>query len=280
MVAITAEALPGGPWVGLTVTGIAAGTAVLTIWRTAGRERWAVNGAQDVEAVDSLFVIDYAPPLNQPASYVVEVTAGPGAGVPVPAAAVTVASASGFIHDPLDPTVVVPVWSSRAPSGETVLSATAFRKLQRSADVTMHNIMGGRLPVAIGGQRRAPAGVDLSVLTDAEAQNERLRDMLDNSSVLVVRTLPDWGGALPPVAYVSVPEVVEEPLTAHLGPGVGSYLTRWSMVGDVVRPSSAAVLISLFTYDDVTALFATYDQKQASAGGGSYLADQKNPLGT
>lgn len=263
----------------MTVTGLAPGNAVLTVWRTAGGAREAVRGGRALAAVDSAFVLDYEVPLGVPVSYEVEVTAGPDTGAAVRAADLTVLSDCGYIHDPLDPTVAVPVWAWRAPNGEPGLAGTAFRSLTRSADVATHNVMGSRLPVAIGGQRRAPSGVDLSVLTDAEAQNTRLRDMLDNSSVLVARTLPGWALPMPPVAYVALPEVVEVPLTANLPAGAGRYLTRWEMVGQVVRPASAAVLIALFTYQDVEALFATYAQKQASAGGGSYLDDLKNPLG-
>ena len=279
MVAVTVEALAEGPWAGVTITGLSAGAHVLTVWRTAGGERLPVRGARDLDAVDSAYVIDYEVPLAQAVTYDVEMVSGPDAGAVVAPASVTVPSSCGYVHDPLDPTVVVPVWASRAPGGEPVLGGTAFKTLVHEADVSYHNIIGARLPVAIGGSRQAASGVDLSMLTDAEAQNTRLRDMLANTSLLVVRGLPAWlGEAWPPVAYVSAPSVVEYPLTAHLQRGVGRYLTRWEMVGRRVRGSSASVLISLFTYDDVAAVFATYDQKQAAAAGLTYLEDLKNPL--
>lgn len=277
-VAVAVEALDDGPWAGVTITGLAAGNQIVTVWRTADGERLPVRGARKLEVVDSAFVIDYEVPLGRVVSYELEVVSGADAGAVVPPAAVTVASSSGYVHDPLNPTVVVPVWSSRAPSGEAVLAGTAFRALTLEAEVSYHAIVGARLPVAIGGARQAASAVDLSMLTDAEAQNTLLRDMLEDTSVLVVRGLPEWiADAWPPVAYVSAPVVVEEPLTAHR-PGVGKYLTRWTMEGRRVRGSSASVLISLFTYDDVAALFDTYDQKQAAAGSGTYLDDLKNPL--
>lgn len=280
MVAITAELLDGGPWAGITVSGLSAGNHVVTVWRSVSGAREAVSGGKAWAVIDSDYLIDYAVPLGRWVSYQVEVTAGPDAGAVVPAVDVFRPSDCGFIHDPLDPTAVVPVWATRAPSGEPVLAGTAFAQLVRAADVSVHNIIGSSLPVAIGGQRRAASGVDLSVLTDAEAQNTALRDMVEQSAVVVVRTPPGWfGDAWPAVAYVAMPEVVEQPLTAHKLHEAGRYLTRWGLVGQVVRGSSAPVLISLFTYDDVAALYATYDQKQASAGGGSYLDDLKNPLG-
>lgn len=281
MVALLAEERTDGPWVGLTISGLGVGTDVLTVWRTAGGERLPVQGARDLEAVDSAYVIDYEVPFGVPATYVLEVLEGPDTGLTA-SATLTVESACGYLHDPLEPSVVVPVWATRAPSGEPVLAGTAFRDLVRGADVEVHRILGSRYPVAIGGQRQAAAGVDLSVLADAEVQNTRLRDMVGRASVLVVRPLPGWlGGALPPVGYVSVPEVIEQPLTAHRVdlPETGRHLTRWEMVGQYVRPSAASILVALFTYQDVEALFETYAQKQASAGGGTYLDDLKNPLG-
>ena len=282
MVALAVEARPDGPFAGVTVSGLAAGTAVLTLWRTAGSERLAVRGARLLEVVDSAYVIDYEVPLGQVVTYDVEILEGPDTGAVVPSAVITVASACGYLHDPLDPTVVVPVWASRAPNGEPVLAGTAFADLVRSADVEVHKVLGSSYPVAIGGQRQAAAGVDLSLLSDAEVQNTRLRNMVKQATVLVLRPLPGWlDDALPPVCYVSVPEVIEHPISARFVglPATGRYLTRWEIVGQLVRTSSASVLVALFTYQDVEALFSTYDQKQASAGGGTYLDDLKNPLG-
>lgn len=281
MVALLAELRNDGPWAGITVSGLSAGTDVLTLWRTAGGERLPVKGARNLEAVDSVYVIDYEVPLGLPVTYEVEFLSGPDTGAAA-SDSLEVSSPCGYIHDPLDPSVVVPVWATRAPNGEPVLAGTAFAELVRGADVEVHRILGSAYPVAIGGQRQAAAGVDLSLLSDAEVQNTRLRNMVSEATVLVVRPLPGWlNDALPPVGYVSVPEVLEQPLTARRLnlPETGRYLTRWEIIGQYVRPSSASVLIALFTYQDVEALFETYAQKQASAGGGTYLDDQKNPLG-
>ncbi|UXE05368.1 minor tail protein [Arthrobacter phage Renna12] len=282
MVAIAAAARADGPWVDVTVTGLAAGTAVLTVWRTADGERVPVRGGRNLEAVDSLLLIDYEPPLARLVTYDVEVVSGPDTGAVIAPASVTVASSCGYIHDPLDPSVVVPVWATRAPSGQAVLAGSAWAELTRAADVSVHNVLGSSLPVAIGGQRRAPSGVDLSMFTDAEAQNTLLRNMVKGAAVLVVRGLPGWiGDAWPGVAYVSLPAVVESPLkSGRAGSmGAGSFLTQWTLQGQVVRQTTARVLIALFTYQDVEDFFSTYDQKQLSAGGGTYLDDQKKPLG-
>ncbi|AYN56833.1 minor tail protein [Arthrobacter phage Andrew] len=283
MVAIAAAARTDGPWVDVTVTGLAAGTAVLTLWRsTADGDRVPVRGGRNLEAVDSALLIDYEAPLGRAITYEVEVLSGPDTGAVVAPASAMVASSCGYVHDPLDPSVVVPVWATRAPSGQPVLVGSAWADLTRAADVSVHNVIGSSLPVAIGGQRRAPSGLDLSMLTDAETQNTLLRNMVQGAAVLVVRGLPGWlGQAWPAVAYVSLPEVVESPMKSGrpMGAGVGSFLTQWTMKGQVVRQTTARVLIALFTYQDVEDFFSTYDQKQISAGSGTYLDDQKNPLG-
>ncbi|URM86985.1 minor tail protein [Arthrobacter phage Basilisk] len=276
---VVAEALAEGPWAGVTVRGLDAGVAVLNLWRTADGERLAVRGGRGVEAIDSAYVIDYEVPLGRLVSYELEVVSGADAGAMTAPASVTVASECGYIHDPLDPTVVVPVYRTRAPGGAAVLGVRAWESLKRSADVELHQVIGSKRPVAIGGQRQVPADFPLDLLTDAEAHNTVLRNLMAEAAVIVVRGLPGWlGDAWPGVAYVAVPEVVEVPLTAGRG-GAGRFLTQWTLQGQAVRASSARVLVALFTYQDVEELFATYNQKQAVAGGGSYLDDLKKPLG-
>ncbi|QGH74504.1 minor tail protein [Arthrobacter phage Kuleana] len=282
MAAISVAARTDGPWADVTLSGFSAGSHTVIVWRTAAGERVPVRGTRNLEVIDSGLVVDYDVPMGWPATYEVEVLSGPDAGALVPTASLTYESPCGYLHDPLDPTVAVPVWATRAPNGEPVLASGAFAELVRGADVSVHRILGSRHPVAIGGQRAAAAGVDLSVMADAELQNTRLRDMTSNSTVLVARLLPGWlNGAFPPVAYLSVPEVLEQPVTAGRGlaQGFGQHLTRWQMVGQIVRPATGAVLVALFTYQDVEDLFDTYEQKQIAAGGGTYLDDMKQPLG-
>ncbi|UVK62556.1 minor tail protein [Arthrobacter phage TaylorSipht] len=276
---LLAEELAEGPWAGVTVSGLSAGgTDVLTIWRTSDGERVPVRGGRNLEAVDSAYVIDYEVPLGRSVTYELEVLSGPDAGGMVFAPDIVVAAECGYIHDPLDPLTVVPVYRTAAPDGRAVLGVRAWESLTRASDVEVHRVIGASRPVAIGGQRQAPADFPLDLLTDAETHNTALRDMLDRAAVIVVRALPGWlGAAFPAVAYVATPEVVEVPLTAGRG-GPGRFLTQWTLQGSVVRSSTARVLVALFTYQDVEEMFATYDQKQAAAGGGSYLDDLKNPL--
>ncbi|QOI67662.1 minor tail protein [Arthrobacter phage Orcanus] len=276
---IVAEPLAEGPWAGVTVRGLAAGEAVLNIWRTADGERLAIRGGKNLEAVDSAFVIDYEVPLGRAVTYELEVVSGPDAGASAVAPVMVRESDCGYIHDPLDPLVAVPVYRTAAPGGEAVLGVRAWQTLTRAADVEVHQVVGSSKPVAIGGQRQAPADFPLDLLTDAETHNTILRDLMDRAAVIVVRGLPEWlGSAWPAVAYVALPEVVETPLTAGRG-GPGRFLTQWTLEGQNVRSSAARVLVALFTYQEVEEMFTTYAQKQAAAGGGTYLDDLKNPLG-
>lgn len=274
---LSVEVFAGSPWVGVTVRGLAAGDHVVTVWRTADGERLAVRGGRRRRVVDSDYLIDYEVPLERPVTYEVEVLLGPDAGRLFAPVTVFVESDCGYIHDPADPTTVVPVYGDRSPNGEPTFRGQAFASLLYEADVSVHTIIGSSKPVAIGGLVQAVSGVDLSMLTRAEAENTRLRDMLAQTSTLVVRGLPGWvRDAWPGLAYVSKSSHAEQPLDVPWG----GYLTRWQLQGRIVRGTNSAVLISLFTYQDVAALYATYEQKQTAMGGRTYLDDLKNPLGT
>ena len=138
----------------------------------------------------------------------------------------------------------------------------------------MFRIMGDPRPVSISTGRTAPSGVPLVWRTRAEAENVRLSDLVRQAPHLVIRPLPEWGSRIPGTATYLAQTVEESKvIRGH----TGNAWTQWETSGDVVRPSSARVLIALWTYQDVAEIFATYDQKQSAATGYSYLEDQKNP---
>lgn len=91
--------------------------------------------------------------------------------------------------------------------------------------------------------------------------------------IVVIRPLPSWG-PLPDVIY-TVPTVSEEPVYGE----DGVIMTTWNLTGDSVRAPTMSVLVPLWTYDAVQALWVTYQdiQTQATATTSRYLDVQADP---
>lgn len=274
MVSITAVPLMTDPTdrVGVTVSGLAGSDQLITVWRRWDSEREAVSGARRISVVDSFYVEDFKAPLQRAITYELEVLSGPHAGVQGITAASFLTSTSGWIHDPLSPSMAVRVHGVKV-GDETYFRSEAFTKISRNAKISTFDIMGASKPVSLGGIRQAASGIPLSMTTRAESENVRLRDMVNGTAHLIIRPLPEWGDYLPGTATYAAGNMDEIPVDVAMG---GS-MTRWETTGDIVRGSSVRVLIALWTYQQVAEIFATYNQKQAAAGAGSYLDDQKNP---
>lgn len=261
------------PRVGVTVEGLSPGDHVISVWRTTGGERVPVRGARSTPAVDSFYIEDFEAPLKRDMTYGLEILSGPDAGLQGLTAPAVLPSDRGYIQDPLNPASAVPVHGDKTVAGEAYFRSDTFASIAYTAGVSQFQVMGDPRPVSIGGTRRAPAGIPIGLSTRAAAENIRLRDLVREAVHLVIRPLPEWGDFMPASAVYAAAAVEEQPVDVAWG---GS-LTRWVTTGDVVRPSSSRVLIALWTYQRVAEIFATYDQKQAAAGSGTYLDDQKNP---
>lgn len=262
------------PATGITVTGLdGSGPSRVTIYRsTPGGVRRIVRGWDRRLVFGSDYTIDYEVPLGRLVTYELVVVSGavtPGRTSDT----ITITSSVGYIQDPLMPLGAVPVSSGVDVDSSAVLSATAFRKLEYAVSKTKMQPIGAREPVVFAGQRMAASGVDFSVLTEAAEQGSALRRLFLDTSLVLVRTLPQWGD-LPDLFY-TVPEVSEEPVYGD----TGALMTTWRLSGDTVRPPSLQVLVSLWTYDQVEALWTTYAEAQAAAdaAGATYLDDQRDP---
>lgn len=262
------------PRVGITVDGLSAsGPSRVTVWRsTAGGQRRKVRGWDRRQVYGSDYAIDYEAPLGRPVTYSLVVDVG--AVVPATVTAtVTLDVMDGFIQDPLLPLGAIAISDGLDVDRAPVLTNTAFRKLQYAVESSSAKILGGREPVAMTGQRMAVSGIDFSMLTEAAEQSTRLRDLLTETSLVLVRPLPQWG-PLPDLVY-TVPSVSEEPTYGE----DGVVMTTWRLTGDSVRPPSINVLVALWTYDAVAALWSTYASAQsaASASAARYLDVQRDP---
>jgi hypothetical protein len=72
-----------------------------------------------------------------------------------------------------------------------------------------------------------------------------------------------------------VPKVVEKPVTVAFG----GTLTQWQITGSGVAAPTASLLVPVWTYGSVQALWATYQQAQTTLAAKTYLDVQKSPTG-
>lgn len=261
------------PRVEITITDLTPTTNTVTLWRTADGKRQAVRGARKRSIVSADFIIDYEAPLGRPVTYEIEVTDGVNAQAAAPQQSTRLDSETGCIQDPLVPGMSVPVHGKRGPNGEANLRGKAMQAFEYAADMSIVGILGSPDPVALMGQRMAAGGVDLSLATNAAQEAADLRNLLQQAPLVLVRPLPGWAAALPGLCYLAAEAPVELPVTESWG---GS-LIWWGLVGDLVAAPTMNVLVPLWTYGDVKALWGTYQQAQTALSGKTYLDVLKSP---
>jgi hypothetical protein len=264
------------PRVEITITDLTPTTNTVTVWRTADGKRQAVRGARKRSMVSADFVIDYEVPLGRVVTYELEVTSGINAQVSSSKPTVKVSSPSGCIQDPLVPGSAVPVYGERGPDGKANLRGQALKTFEYKADMSIIPILGSPDPVALMGQRMAASGVDTSLATRAAQEAANLRNLLQQAPLVLVRPLPGWASALPGLCYMAAGAPAELPVDEAWG---GS-LIWWELKGDLVAAPTMNVIVPLWTYGDVKALWGTYQQAQTALAGKTYLDVLKSPAGT
>lgn len=261
------------PRVGITVDGLStSGPSRVTVWRsTADGQRRKVRGWDRRQVYGSEYAIDYEAPLGRPVTYSLVVDVG-AVVPPTVTATVVLNAATGFIQDPLLPLGAIALAGNRDGDTTTVMSP-AFKNLEYQLDGSTVAIMGSREPVALTGQRLIAAGIDFSMVTRAAEQGTRLRNLFLDTPIVLVRPLPEWGD-LPDLIYTA-PAVTEK----QFDTSIGGEKIAWAIVGDSVRPPSINVLVALWTYDQVAALWTTYASAQAAATATAarYLDVQRDP---
>lgn len=257
------------PRVRLTLTGLGASVVTVKITRTNGAASLTVPGALEWELVDSGVLTDYACPLNIQTTYTLWVD-----GVIADVKTITLASETAWIQDPRQPDRALPVLTGEDEPGALTMRSEALKDISYPALAGTMDVMGDPLPVAFGGQRMAPKGVNTSVSAYDAAGADAFRELISEAPILLLRTTSDMV-PLPPLVYL-LADVAERPQNVHIG---GSF-TAWSVVGQFVRPVLQQVISGFLTYDDVQAVLGvyTYDEVQALAAGTTYLDWQKNPL--
>lgn len=263
------------PRVEVTVTDLAPSNQVVNVWRTSDGRRQAVRGARGRTMVAADFVIDYEAPLNRSLTYEMEVTTGVNALAVITPATVTVSSQYWWIQDPLVPSSAIALAVTKGDSSRPVLTAAAVKTLEYAASVSVLPVLGSAEPVALMGTRSIAGNVDFSMFTQAASATTALRNLIKQTPLLLVRPNGARNDGIPGVAYFASSKPVEHPVTVAFG----GTLTSWQLTGDLVAAPTMNVLVPVWTYGTVQALWATYQQAQTTLGGKTYLDVLKSPSG-
>jgi hypothetical protein len=216
--------------------------------------------------VGSDAVVDYESPLGRVLSYDLEVLTGVNAQAAVTTATVTVLSSTWWIQDPLVPSSAIPLNVSKQDSTAPYLTAAAVKSLDYGASVTLIPILGSTDPVALMGNRSIAGNVSFDMFTNLASVTTQLRNLLKQTPLLLVRSTGLRNDGVPALAYFASAKPVEKPVTVAFG----GTLTTWALTGD---------LVPVWTYGNVAALWATYQQAQTTLAGKTYLDVLKSPTG-
>ena len=264
------------PRVEITLTDVAPTDNVVNVWRTADGKRQAVRGARKWTVNGSNFVIDYEVPLGRSVAYDLEVTSGLNNGVGVTQQTITVNCATWCIQDPLVPSSAIALNVTKQDSSAPYLTAAAVKNLEYAAGVTIVPILGSSEPVALMGQRSIAANVDFSMFTNTASVTTQLRNLIQQTPLLLVRSNGVRNDGVPGLAYYAAAKPVEHPMTVAFG----GTLTHWQLTGDLVSAPTMNVLIPVWTYQAWDALWPTYQAMLTALAGDTYLDMLKNPPGT
>lgn len=276
-IALAAFNTPTSDYVVVTVTDLSPFDNVVNVWRTADGTRKGVRSAKHWTVNTSNAVTDNEPPLGRIVSYDLEVITGVSAGVATPTANITIAATHGWIQDPLVANSGVPLYGDIGPAGEPGLDDSSVKNVEYVASVTMLQILGNPDPMALIGQRMAGSNLTFNITTDSALQAANFRSLIKQAAPVLIRTLPEWGAALPGLCYLAVPKEIEAPQNEAWGGTV----IHWALAGDLVSAPTSNVLVALFTYGNVAPLWSTYQQAQTTLSGlgRTYLDVLKSPSG-
>lgn len=263
------------PRVEVTITDLTPTDNVVNLWRTADGVRQAVRGARRWTVNGSNFVVDYEAPLGRTVQYDLEVVSGLNNGAAAPSQTTSITSATWWIQDPRVPGTATPINVGKQDSSKPYLTAASVSSLEYAAGVNIIPIVGNPAPVALIGQRGIAGQVDFSMFTNMASQTTQLRNLLQSSTLLLVRTNGTRNNGVPGLAYYAAAKPVEEPVTVRFG----GTLTKWQLKGDLVSAPTMNVLVPVWTYGNVAALWATYQQAQTALAAKTYLDVLKSPSG-
>jgi hypothetical protein len=235
----------GAPTVQVYASGLGGSASTVQVTRTADGETWTVPGWFDRSVIDSDTSIDFTPPLGRPITYTLYQN-----GVQINQMAITVASATGWVQDPYDPSTAMPIQTVLGTTTQLAMAKGSLDSRTHVTNASRATVMGAKRQYSISGQRIADGAVIFIINAWQNDVSDRFKSMVTSASILLFRGLPSWG-SVSGLAYMDGP-VQEFAVNRYRVPG-NNALTQWTITGDLVVPVARGPFTSTVTNDMVQA---------------------------
>lgn len=256
--------ISGCPGVEVLVTG--ASGATLTITRIQGKRTMQVRGAIGI-APASAHPVDAECGFGIPATYQVEEfdASGVSLGYTATSDPITLDVGRTWVHQPLDPTLAIPVDTGTDTAASVV----------RAADGSVVRPDGSTVGVWIGGRRSGIQGLAVALMPDDLAAADIIQEAIggydtDQVGVLCIRPPAGWL-RIPSTLFLSTPSVEEVDDNVR---EQGGQMVHFNIQGDEVAPPLPSLVAPILTYADLDVAFPSYASRDEAYG--SYLAQDRD----
>ena len=261
----------------LVVTDLTPTDNVVTFWRTSEGYREPIRGTYRKTVNSGEVVVDYEMPFNRDVIYEIEIVSGASAGLVISTVTANLPMDRWWMQDPLVPASAMAVASATDDPSVPIFTSEALAKLQYTSGVSILPVPGSDLPVAIAGQRMAAAGIPFNMFTQMAESTTALRNLLKQTAIVLLRpgsgpgSYDGFSGAM----YLAVGEASEVATVDQDGVDI----TEWQLSGQRVAAPTLAVVVPIWTYGEVEALWSTYQQAQTTLAAKTYLDTVRSPSG-
>ncbi len=227
----------------------APGTATVTVWRTAGRDRRELRGAVRAPVAGALARIDFEVPFGIDVTYRAEQFDSRGVSLGwTDTASVQLDIAETWLHNPLDPRGAVLV--EFRPDAANSISRPAMGSLVR--------VQGRTAGVWMGSGRSGVTEVRLDVMTRTLEDADKIAAMLGDQNTPLTPVLCFRIGTrdrirLPKPFYAAVPDIQEQ----YIDPEVAGAHIAHLMTGSEADPPVPGLFVPLLTRADLDRAYPT-----------------------
>lgn len=264
---------PPCPRTQVTVSGLGPTAGAVKVTRTADGETWTVPGWFNRSVVDADTDTDYTVPLGRPVTYTLFFN-----GAQIGQTTLTIASTSGWVQSPYDPSTAMPINTLLTDPATLTLVKGALDTRTSTTNSSRATVMGSARPVTIASQRITDSGATYILHAWKNATSDQFKALIAQAPIVLFRGLPSWG-SIPGLAYLDAPAQEADVSRYKNYPNDG--LTRWTLAGDLVQPVSRKAVAGVVTNDQVQTALAgtTYNTILARSGSKKNVEVKANPLG-